>query len=272
MHHGLATRVQRLHEALWKNLSNGWNEKADHKRASMATNNSYEDLAKRVEELEKTTCDYEQIEAQLLKLSHAVEQSPSAIMITDAFGNIEYVNPRFTEFTGFASEEAIGKNATELGEQSSEEERNMWEVIKSGKVWHGEFHNRKKNGEYYWERASISSLKSKTDKITHYVKISEDVTELKEARKALKKSEQQRYRDQKSMAVLKFANDLALKLMDELRNPLTAIGGFANRIIQTDCNSEKLSDYANIIFEQSKKLDEALNRALTYLRSASEKS
>lgn len=237
----------------------------------MAKKTSYQDLAKRVEELEKTTCDYEQMEAQLLKLSHAVEQSPSAIMITDASGAIEYVNPRFTEMTGLLGEEVIGKNAAELGKQSSEDKQDMWNVIKSGGVWHGEFHNRKKTGEYYWERASISSLKSKTNAITNYVKISEDITELKEAQKALMESEQQRYQDQKSMAVLKFANDLALKLMDELRNPLTAIGGFANRITQKDFTSEKLSDYAQIIFEQSQKLDAALNRALNYLRSASEK-
>ena len=232
---------------------------------------SYEDLANRVEALEKTTCDYEQIEAQLLIVSHAVDQSPSAIMITDASGGIEYVNPRFTEITGFEAEEVIGKNAAELGEQSSEEKQAMWDVIKSGEVWRGEFYNKKKSGQYYWERASISSLKSKRNAITHYVKISEDITELKEAQKALRKSEEQRYQDQKSMAVLKFANDLALKLMDELRNPLTAIGGFANRITQKDCDSKKLSEYSQIIFEQSQKLDAALNRALNYLRSASEK-
>ena len=59
------------------------------------------------------------------------------------------------------------------------------------------------------------------------------------------------------MAVLKFANDLALKLMDELRNPLTAIGGFANRITQKECTSDKLSEYSQIIFEQSQKLDDS---------------
>jgi PAS domain S-box-containing protein len=238
----------------------------------MAKKTNCKDLARRVEELEKTTCDYEQIEAQLLKLSHAVEQSPCAIMITDASGGIEYVNPRFTEMTGFLGKEVIGKNAAELGDQSSEEEQNMWEVITSGGVWHGEFHNKKKNGEYYWERASISSLQSTANAITHFVKISEDISELKETQKALKKSEQQRYQDQKSMAVLKFANDLALKLMDELRNPLTAIGGFANRITRKDCTNEKFADYVQIIFKESQKLDAALNRALNYLQSASEKS
>jgi PAS domain S-box-containing protein len=241
------------------------------KRKVMGKKPTYEDLVKRVEELEKATCDHDQIEARLLKLSHAVEQSPSAIMITDASGVIEYVNPRFTQITGFSADEVMGKNASELGNQSSEEEQKMWAVIQSGGVWRGEFYNKKKNGQTYWERASISSLKSKQNAITHYVKVSEDVTELKEAQQALEKSEQERLQDHKRMAVLKFANDLALKLMDELRNPLTAIGGFAYRITQKDCRSEKLSEYARIIFEQSQKLDAALNRALAHLKSAAQK-
>ena len=136
-----------------------WGAPTNQERAVMGEKPSYEDLANRVEALEKTTCDYEQIEAELVKLSHAVEQSPCAIMITDASGGIEYVNPWFTEMTGFLGKEVIGKNAAELGEQSPEEEQSMWDMITSGEVWHGEFHNKKKNGEYYWERASISSLK-----------------------------------------------------------------------------------------------------------------
>lgn len=108
--------------------------------------------------------------------------------------------------------------------------------------------------------------------ITHYVKISEDITELKEARAAIQESEKRRYQDQKRMAVLKFANDVALKLMDELRNPLVAIGGFAKRMAQKDQPKDKLCEYGQIIFQQSKKLDSALNRALAHLRGASEES
>jgi nitrogen-specific signal transduction histidine kinase len=74
------------------------------------------------------------------------------------------------------------------------------------------------------------------------------------------------------MALLKFANDVAMKLMDELRNPLVAIGGFAKRIAQKDQPKDKLSEYGQIIFQQAKKLDSALNRALAHLRAASEES
>jgi PAS domain S-box-containing protein len=238
----------------------------------MADRPTYEELEERLKELERQTCDYGEIKQEWLKLSHAVEQSPSAIIITDRDGFIEYVNPKFTETSGYTSEEASAMNAGDLGEQPNEEQQHMWDVIKSGGVWQGEFYNKKKNGDRYWERASISALRNEENVITHYVKISEDITELKQARAALQESEQRRYQDQKRMAVLKFANDVALKLMDELRNPLVAIGGFAKRIAQKDQPKDKLSEYGQIIFQQAKKLDSALNRALAHLRAASEKS
>jgi PAS domain S-box-containing protein len=238
----------------------------------MADRPTYEELEERLKELERQTCDYGQIKQEWLKLSHAVEQSPSAIIITDHDGFIEYVNPKFTEISGYTSEEASGMNADDLGEQPNEEKQQMWDVIKSGDVWQGEFYNKKKNGDRYWERASISALRNEANVITHYVKISEDITELKEARAAIQESEKRRYQDQKRMAVLKFANDVALKLMDELRNPLVAIGGFAKRIARKDQPKDKLYEYGQIIFQQSKKLDSALNRALAHLRGASEES
>lgn len=237
----------------------------------MADRLTYEELEERLAALEKQTCDYGQTKQELVKLSHAVEQSPSAIMITDSEGLIEYVNPKFTEISGYSSEEALGMNADHLGKQSTEKREEMWDVIRSGRVWQGEFRNKGKDGAPYWERASISALRDEHNVITHYVKISEDITQLKEAQEALRDSEERRYRDQKRMDVLKFANDIALKLMDELRNPLVAIGGFARRITERDHPQDKLSEYAKIMFEQSKKLDRALNRALAHLKEASEK-
>ena len=238
----------------------------------MAERPTYEELEERLKALEKQTCDYGQIKQELLKLSHAVKQSPNAIMITDTDGLIEYVNPKFTEISGYSSEEALGMNAADLGEQPGEERQQMWEVIEAGGVWHGEFHNRRRNGAHYWERASISALRNEENIITNYVKISEDITQLKEAEEALRESEKRRYQDQKRMALLKFANDMALKLMDELRNPLVAIGGFAKRIAKTDPPQDKVAEYAKIMFQESKKLDSALNRALAHLKTASEET
>jgi PAS domain S-box-containing protein len=126
-------------------------------------------------------------EEQLRKLSRAIEQSPSSIVITDTMGAIEYVNPKFTEVTGYTFEEVRGKNPQVLksGDTQPEEYRLLWETVKAGHEWRGEFHNRKKNGELFWESASISSVVDEHGAVTHFIAISEDVTEQKRAEDAL---------------------------------------------------------------------------------------
>jgi two-component system cell cycle sensor histidine kinase/response regulator CckA len=220
-----------------------------------------------------------QAEEELLKLSHAMKQSPSAIMITDSHGVIEYVNPKFKEITGYTSEEAIGTSAANLGEQPPEEERQMWDMIWSipctthlALDWRGEFYKKKKNGEDYWELASISAIRNKDGLITHFVKVSEDITDLKRAEEALRESEKQLYRDQRRMEILQFANDVALKLMDELIDPVTAIGGFSKLISSRGYPDNKLTEYARIIFEESMKVDNALHEALVNLQAAAEEA
>lgn len=123
------------------------------------------------------------IEEELRKLSRAIEQSPSTVMITDNKGAIEYVNPKFTQLTGYTPEEVIGKNPRILKPDTipSERYRRLWEVITSGGEWRGEFCNKKKNGELYWEFASISGVKNYKGEITHFIAVKEDITERKRA-------------------------------------------------------------------------------------------
>lgn len=125
--------------------------------------------------------DLKEAEEQLHILHQATEQSPVSIVITDADGNIEYVNPKFEEVTGYSKEEVLGNNPRILktGNSSSEEYKLLWETISSGREWHGEFYNRKKNGELFWEAASISPIKNQEGMITHFVGIKEDITERK---------------------------------------------------------------------------------------------
>lgn len=120
-------------------------------------------------------------ETELTKLSTAVEQSPSVIAITDIKGNLQYVNPRFTEITGYSLEEAKGKNPRILksGMQSDKVYKELWDTVSSGKVWKGEFHNRKNNGELFWEMASVSPIFDKQGEIMNYIKVAEDITERK---------------------------------------------------------------------------------------------
>jgi PAS domain S-box-containing protein len=158
-------------------------------------------------------------EANLRKLSVAVEQSPVSIVITDTAGNIEYVNPHFTRLTGYRPEEVIGLNPRVLmtGETSAEEYRQLWETIQSGGEWRGEFHNRNKDGGLYWEQALIAPIRDENDTITHFIAIKEDITERKQLEGQLRHS-------QKMDAIGQMAGGIA----HDFNNILTAIVGYAS--------------------------------------------
>lgn len=110
-----------------------------------------------------------------------VEQSPTSIVITDLKGRIEYVNPKFTQVTGYTSDEAVGQNPRILksGEMSAAQYKDLWETVLSGREWRGELHNRRKNGELYWESASISAIRDSHGKIVRLLAVKEDITERK---------------------------------------------------------------------------------------------
>jgi len=128
-------------------------------------------------------------EERLRKLSQAVEQSPATVLITDLQGNIEYVNPKFTQCTGYSREEALGQNPRILksGHMSDNDYREMWQTISQGGEWRGELLNKRKNGELYWEMASISAIKDNSGAITHYLAVKEDITSRKKAEEAARR-------------------------------------------------------------------------------------
>jgi PAS domain S-box-containing protein len=117
----------------------------------------------------------------LRKVSRALEQSPASVVITDTQGAIEYVNPKFVQVTGYTLEEVRGQNPRVLksGKMPEEIYRQLWTAITAGHEWRGEFHNKKKNGELFWEAASISPVRGPDGGITHYVAVKEDITERK---------------------------------------------------------------------------------------------
>ncbi|MCX6058807.1 MAG: diguanylate cyclase [Chloroflexi bacterium] len=117
-------------------------------------------------------------EELLRKLSSAVTHSPSAIIITDVDGKIEYVNTNFTTITGYTSEEVLGRNPRILksGLTSVKVYEELWHALISGKEWRGEILNRKKNGDIFWEFASISAITDPSGRITHFVSVTEDIS------------------------------------------------------------------------------------------------
>jgi PAS domain S-box-containing protein len=131
--------------------------------------------------------------SELKKVSEAVEQSPVSVVITAKDGTIEYVNPTFSEITGYSIDEAIGQNPRVLksGDIPKSYYKELWDTILAGKVWRGEFKNKRKTGEKFWESASISPIKNEEGEITHFVAVKEDITEQKKIRESLKERELQ---------------------------------------------------------------------------------
>ena len=131
-------------------------------------------------------------EADLRKMSRALEQAPVSVVITDLTGRIEYVNPYFTHITGYDFDEVRGQNPRILKANLTTPETyaEMWRTLIDGRVWRGELHNRKKNGEIYVELAIIAPILDTSGKATHYVALKEDITERNRVQVALRQSEE----------------------------------------------------------------------------------
>jgi PAS domain S-box-containing protein len=139
--------------------------------------------------IDRDITEYKQRETQLRKLSQVVEQSPVSIVISNTEGDIEYANPKACETTGYSQEELLGKNPRILqsGEMPKDDYIKLWKEITSGKVWHGTFHNKRKNGEFYWEASTIAPIFDASGEITNYVAIKEDISDKKKAEEELLK-------------------------------------------------------------------------------------
>jgi PAS domain S-box-containing protein len=194
------------------------------------------------------------IEAQNQMLLYAIHQSPSSIVITNAKGKIEYVNPKFTSITGYNFDEVIGRNPRILksGELAKEVYEKLWETITSGLEWRGEFHNKKKNKELYWEMASISPIKDGYGNITHFIAIKEDITEAKLTRETLDKItknliEQNKYLEQ-----------FGYIISHNLRAPVANIIGMVNILNEDNIDENDKQELMSGLNYSVKKLDEVI--------------
>ncbi len=160
-------------------------------------------------------------EERLRKLSQAVEQSRNSVMITDTHGHIEYINPRFTELTGYSAEEVTGKTPRifKSGETSATDYDALWKTITQGNEWRGVFHNRKKSGEFYWEDTLISPIRDEQGEITHFLAIKEDITE----HVRLKEEVEERNQELAKTQTLTAMGRMATMIAHDLRNPLSSI-------------------------------------------------
>ncbi len=190
-------------------------------------------------------------EEKLKLLSKSIEQSPVSILITDPSGKIEYVNPKFSETTGYLPDEILGKNPniSKSGYHSREFYEDLWKTIFSGENWTGEVQNKRKNGELYWESVIISPMLGSDGRITNFICVKEDITERKKMiREVIEAKEKAEESERLKSAFL--AN-----MSHEIRTPLNAILGFTQMLsFEPDLSPEEKEEYSSIINKSAESL------------------
>lgn len=206
-------------------------------------------------------------ELKILKLSQAIEQSPVSVLITDIEGKIEYVNPRFTELSGYSLDEIKLQNpALARSHYTSEEIYNeVWNTITAGNEWSGEIQNHKKNGEIYWENVLLSPIKNSEGEITNYLGIKEDITDRKKIVEELKSAKF------KAEEMNRLKTSFLANMSHELRTPLIGILGFSE-ILSSEMQDQEWKSMVDKIHQGGKRLLETLNLVLDLSKHESQKA
>ena len=195
------------------------------------------------------------IENQLVKLSTAVEQSPAVVLITDAHGTIEYVNPMFTELTGYSIEEAKGRNPRILqsGLTPKSVYDELWKTFLSGRIWRGEWQNKKKNGELFWESVVISAILNGEGVITNFVAVKEDITERK------KMLEELIVAKEKAEESDRLKSAFLANISHEIRTPMNGILGFSELLKEPHLSGEEMSEFIELIQKSGHRMLNLIN-------------
>lgn len=219
-------------------------------------------------------------EEEFRKISHAIEGSPAMVVITDRAGSIEYINPCFTETTGYTAEEVLGENPRILksGKQAEEFFKELWDTILSGNTWRGEFLNQIKSGELQWHSAVISPIRDPKGNITHFVSIQENITERKKTDDTLQERIDELAKTRGAMlnmmedleearmeaeSATQAKSDFLANMSHEIRTPMNAIVGMSHLAMQTEL-TPKQHDYISKVQSSSNALLGIINDILDF--------
>ena len=222
--------------------------------SKLLPNNTFQSFVRDITERTKT-------QDQLRTLTLAINQSPNSIVITNKKGEIEYINPVIEKLSGYTKEELIGQNPRIFasGRTSKREYKELWDTITSGKVWHGEFQNKKKSGELFWESAIISPVFDSKGKITHYLAVREDITKQKKMTQELIAAKERAEESDR------LKSSFLANMSHEIRTPMNSIMGFASLLPEEE-SKELMCQYANIIVRNSEQLVHIIDDIVLYSR------
>jgi PAS domain S-box-containing protein len=198
-------------------------------------------------------------EAERFKLSRAVEQSPVSIVITDMRGTIEFVNPRYTEITGYRAEDVISQKQQVLhaGLVPPELCAELSAVIATGTTWEGEFLTTSKDGRLFWEQAAISALRDDSGAITHYLAVKVDITEKKNMLEQLTTAKEQ------AEAASQAKSSFLATMSHEIRTPMNGVIGMTGMLLETALNPEQ-KEFAEIVRRSGENLLIIINEILDF--------
>ena len=208
---------------------------------------------------------YRQINGQreLLKLGHAVSHSPSMVMVTNSIGQLEFVNKKFTEVTGYHLTDVAGRRPSFLqsGDRPQNDYVDLWKMINSGQEWRGDFKNIKKDGSTYWASAAISPVFNDDSEIIYYVCVQEDITEKRRLSSALHEQQQINLKNEKLAMIGTTANMIA----HDMRNPLSSIRMTLQLIEKHNIsNPEELRGVVGDCYQQIDYMNSILEGILQY--------
>ncbi len=222
---------------------------ADEVLARVETHLTLRHLQKTLQEknaqLEQEIVEHQMAEEKLRKFSRAVEQSANIIVISELTGRVEYVNPAFCQATGYSQEEVIGSTANLLlsGDLPIEVHQQLWSTLEKGEVWQGELLNKRKDGESYWEFATISPIRNSTGKTTHYLAVKENIM-------ARKRMEEQLQSNLQFLKVLMDAIPIPLFYKDRESRYLGCNVAFSNFVGKTLTDLKNLPDFLSETMSQ----------------------